>query len=167
MLTFEAQSLGGAVESASVPLGATSLATALLVGGLALIVYWWRIRAMRKVGLIAATEVDATPSPREVAADLQELTERLAAELDARADRLERLIAEADSKLAALERATSRVPEVHIKPFPVREQSDRPFAEIYELADQGLSAVEIARRTNRPTGQVELILNLRRGSVAM
>jgi hypothetical protein len=33
---------------------------------------------------------------------------------------------------------------------------------VHELADQGLDSIEIARRIERPTGQVELILALRR-----
>jgi hypothetical protein len=33
---------------------------------------------------------------------------------------------------------------------------------VYDLADQGLTPVDIARRIEKPTGQVELILALRR-----
>lgn len=96
-----------------------------------------------------------------IGADLRELTERLSAELDARADRLERLIALADERLAALE---GKARLVEPKPMP---RASGEFAEVYDLADSGAAAVEIARRTGRPTGQVELILNLRRGGMAM
>lgn len=42
---------------------------------------------------------------------------------------------------------------------------DPDFADIFELADQGLSAADIATKVQRPTGQVELILNLRRHGI--
>ncbi|MFA6044230.1 MAG: hypothetical protein WC718_04540 [Phycisphaerales bacterium] len=42
---------------------------------------------------------------------------------------------------------------------------DPDFAGIFEMADQGLSAAEIASKVQRPTGQVELILNLRRHGI--
>ncbi len=45
--------------------------------------------------------------------------------------------------------------------------ADASHQEVYELADGGLSAVDIARKLDKPTGQVELILNLRRGTVAL
>jgi hypothetical protein len=40
-----------------------------------------------------------------------------------------------------------------------------PHREVLELADQGLSPVEIAQRLGKPTGQVELVLNLRRATL--
>jgi hypothetical protein len=36
------------------------------------------------------------------------------------------------------------------------------YSTIYSLADQGLSSIDIARQTGQTTGEVELILNLRR-----
>lgn len=38
-------------------------------------------------------------------------------------------------------------------------------AEVHALADAGLTPVEIAKRLSKPTGQVELILNLRRAAM--
>lgn len=43
--------------------------------------------------------------------------------------------------------------------------ADQEFAEVFALADRGLGAAEIAERLQRPTGQVELILNLRRHGI--
>jgi hypothetical protein len=74
--------------------------------------------------------------------------------------------------------ATTVVPEPVIAPFvadsappaaPVEETPelesppDPRHAEVYALADQGRSPGEIARSLNRPNGEVELILALRRG----
>ncbi|GJQ28228.1 MAG: hypothetical protein HBSAPP03_01120 [Phycisphaerae bacterium] len=166
MLTLEGQPLPPPDSASAWPTGATTLATALVVGGLALLVYAWRVRVMRRTGLLKVEDQDADPTTdaRAVGDDLRELTERLAAELDARADRLERLIVQAEERIATLERAASRVVEVKERPAGAPRAE---FAEVYDLADAGVGPIEIARRTGRPTGQVELILNLRRGGVAL
>lgn len=107
----------------------------------------------------------------ELVADMKELTERLAVELDRKADRLEKLIAAADERVRRLEgvvRAETRV--IEVKP-EVRRQGgaglESAHREVYELADAGLTPVEIAKKLDQPTGQVELILNLRKGTVAL
>ena len=41
-----------------------------------------------------------------------------------------------------------------------------PRGRIYAFADEGLTPVQIAQRTGRPVGEVELILNLRRAVAA-
>lgn len=53
------------------------------------------------------------------------------------------------------------------EPKPPRGElaADQEFAEVFALADRGLGAAEIAERLQRPTGQVELILNLRRHGI--
>jgi hypothetical protein len=102
---------------------------------------------------------------------MRELSERLAGELDAKAERLERLIEAADERVRRLEgvvRSETRV--VEVKPEARRGRVDGlPAAhrEVYELADAGLTPVEIAKKVDQPTGQVELILNLRKGTVAL
>jgi len=113
-----------------------------------------------------------------VMADATELTQRLAAQLENKAVRLETLIAEADDRLVRLERAHAQRPtpasaapaRTNAPSMASRETSDGSgerehqagHARVFELADQGLSPVEIARAVNQPTGQVELILALRR-----
>ena len=95
-----------------------------------------------------APSTSAIESARRAAAALREsetigegvelrISERAAAELDSR-----------DGRAAAP--ATGRAP--------------RPYADIYRLADEGLSAVEIARRLGGHAGEVELILGLRKSS---
>jgi len=146
------------------PTGGASLAAAAVIGGVALVVYAIRM-AMAKRKRPAAARL---PEP-DLASDMQELSDRLAADLDARAARLERLIAAADSRLVELklQHQGRRTPA----PEPATAQATAPmpqeFTDVYKLADRGLSALEIAKRTGRPTGQVQLILNLRTGSVAL
>jgi len=157
----------------SLPEGMTTTAIGVMVLGAMLVVYAWRRRATRRAGAVASAmderglQREAREAPIVEAAalvrDLNELGERLAAELDSRAAKLDDLIAKADAKLDALNRATAAV---EAKPA-ARGQQDSQFREVYELADRGLSALDIAAKTQRPTGQVELILNLRRGSVAI
>lgn len=151
-------------KAGPLPQGAGSLAVAAVVLGLMLVAYSLRTRMGRK----PAVRTVAT----DVGDDLAELGERLAGELDRRAARLEVLIAEADRRIATLDRATSRAltepkPAHHPAPPATPAHLDPSFGEIYRLADEGQTPVDIARRTQRPTGQIELILNLRRGNVAI
>jgi len=152
-------SLGSAQEAAfGLPTGSATIAAAAIIGGIALVAYALRIVFAKR----GSTEA-RLPEP-DLATDMQELSDRLAAELDARAARLERLIAAADARLVELKQQSRRTPT----PGPEQPASDlAQFSDVYQLADTGLSEVEIARRTGRPTGQVQLILNLRRGSVAL
>ena len=101
----------------------------------------------------------------------EKLTRDLIDELENRAERLEKLISRAESTLVELrdsERriaaAPKRVVETIIEPKPRQEHSiftDPMHNEVCALAEQGLGPVDIARRMQLPTGQVELILNLR------
>ncbi len=110
--------------------------------------------------------------------DVEELTRRFAAQLDNKAARLEILLAEANETIQRLETAmrngapaggrgrSTPIPG----PDPQRSRSDPadldgaadPITrEVYRLADEGCSAMEIARRLEQHTGKVELILALR------
>lgn len=126
----------------------------------------------------------STPDPEQarLLADMRELADRLATELDTKSAKLESLLHEADRKARSLEQARARQDQLdqtqaaEPKPFPREQpaahtprptQSARPepmHAAIHSLSDQGLTPVQIAERTGVPTGQVELILALRRAS---
>lgn len=101
----------------------------------------------------------------DLMADAEELTGRLAANLDAKAARLERLIAQADERLNRLEDRTA----ADTRARPERrggvtiDDTDPLNRRVYDLADRGLPPVEIAKQLSQQVGQVELILNLRRG----
>lgn len=122
-----------------------------------------------------------TPAVRDVARDAEELARHLAAQIDAKAERLERLIRLADDRLAALEQAaaeglldaptslanarepkTGRVgraigggaPSATLEADPVTRR-------VHELADEGRSPREIALTLGEHVGKVQLILALR------
>lgn len=103
----------------------------------------------------------------DLVSDAEELTGRLAASLDAKAARIERLIAQADERLGRLENQSLS----EARPRPDRRNAQQAGVEdtgplnrrVYDLADRGLPPVEIAKQLSQQVGQVELILNLRRG----
>ena len=77
------------------------------------------------------------------------------------ADRLERLLAQAD-RTGTADRAPSMAPSApETTTEPAGAPEDPRRRQIFELADAGLSTVEIARQTGQPVGEVELILSLR------
>jgi hypothetical protein len=108
--------------------------------------------------------------------ELSEMARKVTGQLDARSRKLELLIEDADNKIAELRRLTG---ERNVS-GPRREErtwedrgpamppaSDEPvqsarYSAIYDLADQGRTAQEIAHELDRPQGEVELILALRR-----
>jgi hypothetical protein len=119
---------------------------------------------------------------QNVLVDLSEMARQITAQLDTRAGKLELLIKEADEKIARLNelartagarstpevaQLTSTTPAEFIKfgEAASEERESRPdprHAEVYTLADSGRSTREIAQALNRPNGEVELILALRR-----
>lgn len=125
-----------------------------------------------------------------VVRDTEELAERLAAAMDGRAARLEQLIRDADERIRRLDQARIGAEQRLIEPRPSpgqgttsawnaaplaaaassaraplgsleADQADPVQRQVFALADEGLHAVEIARRLGQPTGQVELMLALR------
>ena len=112
------------------------------------------------------------------------MIESAGAQLDARAEQLRALIRTADERIEQLRQAQSaaashrpgRDMTVHdasdeaprdAAPFvtpqaaPGEDATEAPHAQIYSLSADGLSIQQIADRTGRPKGEVELILALR------
>ncbi len=146
----------------------------LIAAGLMIILFI----AMRKVQQRLAARAQQNLSPREridairaqaagrdsaeaVMAEMHDLARELAAQLEARSAKLEKLIRDADERLARLE-CVEAPPARPVRSRPQAPATDPRHARVYELADRGLPTVEIAREIDRPTGQVELILALRR-----
>ena len=119
---------------------------------------------------------DVEQQMQNLLVELSEMARQITAQLDTRAAKLETLIREADEKLAALREASGGAGTPLPQPEPViaREvepavavetktaEVDARHAEVYRLADEGRGPNEISRLVNRPMGEVELILALRR-----
>lgn len=141
----------------------------------------------------------ARPSPREMieqiksrglqrsessasSADMVQATQRLAAQLDNKAAKLEVLIKHADERIAVLNKLHSKAaPPKQAKPQAEfkKPPSPRPHLQmdnqrraspqtmdpltrsVYNLADYGRSSLEIAQELDEQVGKVELILSLR------
>jgi hypothetical protein len=115
---------------------------------------------------------------QNVLVEMSEMTRQISAQLDTRAAKLEALIREADEKIAALNgspvvRSSSnaapgvRNPLAAMSDPPPSHSADQPILDpghalVYALADRGRSLTEIAQELNRPSGEIELILALRR-----
>ena len=96
--------------------------------------------------------------------ELSDMARQISGQLDTRAAKLEALMQEADKKIAELKRLETVHHEPEIKPLeskPVPLRDDARYSAIYDLADAGHSAQEIAQQLDRPRGEVELILALR------
>jgi hypothetical protein len=117
------------------------------------------------------SEANATGPLHSTMAEATELAQRLAAQLDNKAERLEQLIVEAEAIIQRLEardgaRPGSARADAQASPEsrPLADEGDVDPAtrRIYELADEGHDPVEIARRLDQHLGKVQLILALRR-----
>ncbi len=98
--------------------------------------------------------------------DLQDLARQINAHIDTRFCKLEVLLKEADRTIKKLEdlglASKSQSPTAQESPLDRQEKVDPEREMIYKLADAGKSCVEIARDLNKNTGEIELILSLRR-----
>lgn len=112
--------------------------------------------------------------------ELSEMSRQMTGQLDTRAAKLEALLREADEKIATLRSlggggttggnphgvlVEGKLLESVAVMMPPAEDAglavDPRHTEVYDLADEGQSAQDIARQTGRPRGEVELILALR------
>ncbi len=157
------------------------LAVVLLMGGGVLLAWpaigrWVRARQAKAMGRRVPTlddrlrAVDAAAMQRDelerLVAEARETIRIGCAQLDARLERLERLGAGVETGVA---RAVETNGHLHVRSVhPVaaseamRETGDPLTREVYALADEGKSAMEIATQLDEHTGKVELMLALRR-----
>ncbi len=106
---------------------------------------------------------------QNVLVDLSEMARQITAQLDTRAAKLEALIKEADQKIEMLKSAGGSPPAPMVfsqTPAPAQEREiamlNPRHEQVYALADQGKTAPEIAHELDRPSGEIELIMALRR-----
>ncbi|MFA5864026.1 MAG: hypothetical protein WC975_04985 [Phycisphaerae bacterium] len=98
--------------------------------------------------------------------NLQDLARQINGHIDTRFCKLEVLIKEADEKIRQL-RAMGFGGKLPGEPAAggqneIKTDTDREM--IYKLADMGKTSVEIAQELKKNTGEIELILSLRRSS---
>jgi hypothetical protein len=168
------------VAAAGKPLAGSLLPAMLLALG-ALVIIAVLVRLVRRRAA-ATSESGMTPRQRieairageagasdahAVEARLLETAQRLAGQLDAKADRLEQLIAAADERIEALGARAGGAAQ-QAAPTVARSRRDEAAhppdpltAAVYEMADLGRDPVEIARALDEQIGKVELILALR------
>jgi hypothetical protein len=107
----------------------------------------------------------------QIMVQLDEWARQIHGQLDLRIARLEALIADADGRIDELARLIRRsegqatidvtLQEEHPSPQPT-SSAEQVHATVYRLADGGLSAIDIATQVGKTTGEVELILALRK-----
>lgn len=109
--------------------------------------------------------------------ELSDMSRQITAQLDTRSAKLDALIREADEKIAELRALSEGQPNVapsraydsyRLPTSPIQPASssllnneDPRHAAVYQLADQGKSAPQIAAELGRAKGEIELILALR------
>jgi len=109
--------------------------------------------------------------------ELQETARDINATIDTKMIALSRLIAEADRRIEGLgdasrsASATQTQPQQAVTPLPEPEPTGAEAIkrralerEVFRLADAGKTELEIARLTDTPRGEVELVLSLRKTS---
>jgi len=98
----------------------------------------------------------------ELMVELQELSRRISAEIDTRFAKLEAAIRDADRRIVVLNRLSRQAAGGAAEPSNALSGHDIRHTVVYELADAGLTPIEIARDLGKTPGEVELILNLRK-----
>lgn len=114
---------------------------------------------------------EAAQDAEAVMVELDRVARQIQGRLDTQLAKLEHLIHDADARIERLSRLVRTadgepVVDVWVKGDASGDahplEPDPRHAELIRLAEAGLSAADIARRTGQTTGEVELILSLRK-----
>jgi len=143
----------------------------------AAVVVWLLFRPWQKRQAPPASTTQQRLAERDLAELMQQMTQlatKATAQMEERAGALAELIRQADARIAQLRGPATAGPQSTSPPTastptspsltgppPSVEVADERHAAVYELADQGASALEIAQQLGRPRGEIELILALR------
>lgn len=138
----------------------------------------WRVRRSRR--RVAARQSNslndletgrsATRDLENVMVELNQLSREVHGRLDVKIAKLERLLRDADARIARLESTPGESESRNRLDVVLDDTSEAPMSKpehqrIYQMADKGLTAAEIAKKSGRLTGEVELILSLRRVAI--
>lgn len=170
-----------ALLAASPPIN-SSIQMVLLAGGIVVLClvlgrHKWKSRSATAPRTSAQRGACSTAADRsvrelgEVMAELDHLSREIHAKIDLKLATIQKLIRDADQRidlLSRLERSAAGQPSLDVQlkseaPDQITED-DGPHDAIYRLADSGYSSLQIARELARHTGEVELILSLRRAT---
>jgi hypothetical protein len=99
---------------------------------------------------------------QNVLVEMSEMARKITAQIDTRAAKLEELIRQADERISAMKAQGTNHSQSPSPPTEEIPEADPRHAQVYALADQGHTCKDIAQRLNRPSGEIELILALRR-----
>ena len=131
------------------------ISAALVASGVFLLLGVMIIRARSR----ARQANQAISTLRELIQRTDELTGDVERRIDARIETLQHVLARADKIISAAQNQTP--PETPSeKPRPQIPQPTGKHREILRLMQQGLDAIEIARRVQMDVGEVELVRNL-------
>jgi len=154
------------------------LALAVVTVALLLGLTRWKLRRSRSVSSSSPGETSLTRDIEAVMVELDRLSRQVHGRLDGKIAKLEGLIREADRRiddLSRLSRSATGHPTIDVTLGPESTHSadsDNPEGpaapdrkRVYALADSGMSSIEIARELGESTGEIELILALRKAKV--
>jgi hypothetical protein len=162
----------------------------VILGGSVVVLVWTR-RRLAKRQQEAEADLMSSPAPsrrqtgmpvsdasqrqlqqsmQQLLLQLEEVSREINSQVDTRLRAMNLLIQEADQKIRELRSLqgisantplpTRTLPPPRQEPHP--EITSERYAKVYALAERGLTVVEIARELGLMTGEVELILALRR-----
>lgn len=109
-------------------------------------------------------QTQARDDINELMVRLEELSREICGQVDTRYAKLEHLLARAQRTLDALNAAAAApVPPVgKATPLAAPPPGDPRHTEIYDLSQQGITTIDLARRMNMTLGEIELVLSLER-----
>lgn len=160
--------------------GNTVVLILLVVGFSAMIMVMARRRASKRRAPTAAPRrprsgaaggrYEIHKSMQQLLLELEEMSREINSQVDTRLRALNILIQEADEKIRELRRLQGIAgdrpePAEHLptpKAEPHGDETRERYAQVYALAEKGRTVVEIAQKMGLMSGEVELILALRR-----
>jgi len=128
-------------------------------------------------GRPAAPPTAVSRDIEDIMRELDELARKIQGRLDARLAAIESLVHDADQRiqeLSRLVRMSQGAPGVDLVlpaedpqgSLPLQAESNPLHDSVFRLSEAGMSPIEIAREVSRPTGEIELILSLRRARLS-
>lgn len=135
-----------------------------------LLALWTVVRTQRRIERRDASAPGADRPPdgadpaladsmRKLLLQIEESHRKIGGAIDTRLRLLDQLVAQADKRIESLKAAADAESS---RPIPSSPAEDPQTQEIYKMAEQGMDPVDIARKTNRQRGEIDLILSLKK-----